>query len=106
MGTLHEDHYTFLIISRSIHLRMRNVSDKVVEKVEAHFLCSITVCRQSCHLCYNEEEYSRPRQATDGNMAHAHCIIGNKSHKHILRICNTYSFFSDYISCLIYSKNN
>jgi len=27
-GTLHEDQYTFLIISRSFLLRMRNVSDK------------------------------------------------------------------------------
>ena len=28
MGTLLEDKYTFLIISRTVHLRMRNVSDK------------------------------------------------------------------------------
>jgi len=27
-STLHEDQYTFLIISRSVLLRMRNVSDK------------------------------------------------------------------------------
>jgi len=27
-GTLHEDQYTFLIISRSVLLKMRNVSDK------------------------------------------------------------------------------
>jgi len=32
----------FLIISRSIFLRMRNVSDKVVEKIKTHILCSIT----------------------------------------------------------------
>ena len=28
-GTLHEDRYTFLIISRSFLLRMKNVSDKI-----------------------------------------------------------------------------
>jgi len=28
MGNLHEDHWTFYIISRSVLLRMRNVSDK------------------------------------------------------------------------------
>jgi len=28
MGSLHEDRYTFLIISRSVLLRMKNVSDK------------------------------------------------------------------------------
>jgi len=39
MGTLHEDRYTFMIISRSVLLRMRNVADKVVEKIK-EFLCS------------------------------------------------------------------
>jgi hypothetical protein len=33
-GTLHEDQYTFLIISHSILLRMRNTSDKFVEKTK------------------------------------------------------------------------
>jgi len=28
MGTLHEDQYTYLIISRSVLLRMKNVSDE------------------------------------------------------------------------------
>ena len=32
-GYLHEDQYTLLIISRSVCLRMRNVSAKVVEKI-------------------------------------------------------------------------
>jgi len=32
LNTLREDQYAFLIISRSVILRMRNVSDKVVEK--------------------------------------------------------------------------
>ena len=43
MGTLHEDQYTFLIISRSIFLRMRKVSDNFVEKIKKpHILCSIS----------------------------------------------------------------
>jgi len=41
-STLHEDQYTFLLISRSILLRIRNVSDKFVEKIKTHILCSIT----------------------------------------------------------------
>ena len=41
MGTLHEDQYTFLIISCSFLLRMRYVSDKFVEKIKIHLLCSI-----------------------------------------------------------------
>jgi len=31
-GTSHEDQYTFVIISRPVLLRMRNVSDKIVER--------------------------------------------------------------------------
>jgi len=32
MGTLCEDNYTFLIISRSVLLRMRNVSDQICKE--------------------------------------------------------------------------
>jgi len=38
-GTLHEGQYTFLILSRSVLFRMRNVSDKVVEKTKTRILC-------------------------------------------------------------------
>jgi hypothetical protein len=41
-GTLHEYQYTFFIISRSVLLRMRNVSDKIVEKIKTQILSSIT----------------------------------------------------------------
>jgi len=37
-GTLLEDEYKFLIISPSVHLIMRNVFDKVVEKIKTNFL--------------------------------------------------------------------
>ena len=43
MGTLHEDQYTFLIISRSVVLRMRNVSDKFVEKIKTQIFRSVTL---------------------------------------------------------------
>ena len=40
-GTLHENQYTFLIISRSILLRMRNVSDKSCRENQlTHFVFS------------------------------------------------------------------
>jgi len=39
MGTLYEDQYTFLIISLSVILRMRNVSDKsYIGNQNAHFM--------------------------------------------------------------------
>ena len=41
-GTLHEDRYTFFIISRSVLLRMRNVSDTIFEKIKTHILYSVT----------------------------------------------------------------
>jgi hypothetical protein len=47
MGTVHEDQYPLLIISRSVLLRMSNVSEK----------------------------YCTARQATDVNMAHARCLL-------------------------------
>jgi len=37
-----EDQCTFLIISVSVLLRMRNVSDKAVEKMKTHFVYIIT----------------------------------------------------------------
>jgi len=40
-GTLHEDRYTFSIIPRSVLVRMKNISDKVIEKLETHTLYTI-----------------------------------------------------------------
>ena len=38
-GTLLEDHYTFLIVSRSVLLRMKNVSDKMCRETrKTHFI--------------------------------------------------------------------
>ena len=41
-STLHAHQYALSIISRSVPLRMRNVSDKLVEKIKTHILCSVT----------------------------------------------------------------
>jgi len=41
-GTVHEDQYTFLIISRLIILILRNFSDKFVEKTKSRILGSVT----------------------------------------------------------------
>jgi hypothetical protein len=66
--TLHEDLSTFMIISRSIFLRTRNVSKKVVEKIKTHILCSVSFSRKWCLLCDNVENYSTARQVTDDNI--------------------------------------
>jgi len=59
------DQYTFLIISRSVLLRMRNVSDKILENIKALILCLITFIRKSCHLWYNWGKYCTAGQTTD-----------------------------------------
>jgi len=40
---VHDVQYTFFIVSRSLLLIMRNVSDKFVEKIKTRSLCSIAV---------------------------------------------------------------
>ena len=67
-GTLHEDHYTFVVISRSVRPRMRNVSDKSCrENQETTFIFS-NFFRKLCLLWDNVEKYSRAGKATGDNM--------------------------------------
>jgi len=76
MGTLHEDQYTFFIISRSFLLRMRNVSDKSCrEDQNTHFAFSNFFFFKWFRLWDNVEEYCRAQQATDDSMVHAHCML-------------------------------
>jgi len=42
MGTSSEDQDIIVVTSRSVLLNMRNVSDKIVENIKTHVLCSIT----------------------------------------------------------------
>ena len=66
---------TFVIVFRSVILRMRNVTDKVVEKIKTHILCSVTFLFKSCTLWDNVEKHCRAKQATDANMPHANCML-------------------------------
>jgi hypothetical protein len=76
MCTLHENMYTFKIVSRRFLLRMRNVSDEVVEKIKTNILRSVTFPK-IVPLWNNVEKYGTAREATDDNMAHAHCKLGS-----------------------------
>jgi hypothetical protein len=42
LSALHENQRTFLIMSRSVLIRMRGDSDRFVENIKAHIFCSIT----------------------------------------------------------------
>ena len=77
------------LISRSVLLRMRNVSDKFVEQIKTHISCQTTFFRKLCRLWDNVKR-CRAGQATGDNMTHAHCILDTKGYKHTIRICNIY----------------
>ena len=49
---------------------------KVIEKIKTHILCSISFfVLKKYRLWDTVEEYCRAGQATDENMAHAHCVL-------------------------------
>jgi hypothetical protein len=64
------------IISRSILLRIRNIRDKVVEKIKGDIFCSMLFLI-TCLLWDNVEKYCTAGQVTNDNMAHEHCILVN-----------------------------
>jgi hypothetical protein len=89
-STVHQDQHIFLTISRSVILRMRNVSDKCcTENKHTHFR-STNYFRKSCHLADNVEKYGWAGQPTADNMAHAHFTLGTLGYKNTLSVCNTY----------------
>jgi hypothetical protein len=57
-----------------ILLRIRNVSDKICRETRiTHF--TFNNCIKSCLVRDDVEKYCRAGQATDENMAHAHCML-------------------------------
>jgi hypothetical protein len=67
-ATLHEDRYTFLIISRSDLLGMRTVSDKSFRgNQNTHFMLNNFFFVKSCHLWDNVERYCSAGQTTGDN---------------------------------------
>jgi hypothetical protein len=74
-GIFHEDQYIFLILSRSLLLRMRNVSDKSCGENQNTYAIFIFFSRKSGCLWENVEKYSTARQATDDSMAQAHYVM-------------------------------
>jgi len=52
---------------------MINVSDKFVEKIKTHILCSIFFPPKSCRFWDNVEKYPRCRQSTDDSILRRMC---------------------------------
>ena len=92
-GILCEDQYTFIIISSSVLLIMRIVSDKSFRVNKKTCFMFSKFFRKLYHLWYDVEKYCRAEQATDDfSKAYACCMLDNKGYKHPLKICNTYCF--------------
>ena len=63
-----------MIVSRSILPRMKNVTEKVVDKIKTHILSSITFLEN--RVVYGDvEKYCRAGQATNNIMTHVHCML-------------------------------
>jgi hypothetical protein len=75
-GASCEDRYAFSIIFRSIILSTRNVQTKAVGgKKHSFYAQKRFFFRNSCRV-RDVEKYNTAGQATDDNMAHAHCMLG------------------------------
>jgi hypothetical protein len=54
---------------------MGNISEKFVGKIKTHFVFSKLFSRKSCYLLDNVGKHLKNREAADGNMALAHCML-------------------------------
>jgi len=73
---------------------MRNVSDTRCEEIENTCFNFGNYFRKLCSLWDKEEKYFKAGQATDENMAHAHCMLDKKDNRHELKIGNNYCSYS------------
>ena len=70
---------------------IRNISENILfRKSNRHFVSYSYPKTRS--LYDNVEKYCRTGKATDGNMAHAYCMVDTQGYKNKLRICNTCCF--------------
>jgi len=67
--------FNFLSYLAHFFLELEMFQTNLVEKIETYILYFIAVFRNSCCLWDNVEKYCRTEQATDENMAHAHCVL-------------------------------
>jgi hypothetical protein len=66
----------FLFISRSFHLGMRNISDKICrENQNTFYVQSFFSFENRAVYEINVEKFCRAGQATDDSMAYAHCML-------------------------------
>jgi hypothetical protein len=69
--------YVHLWYLAELFLEWEMFQMKVAEKIKTHILYSTAFSRKSCNLWDNVEKYGTDGQATDDNMARAHCMLDN-----------------------------
>jgi hypothetical protein len=75
-GTLHEYLCTFMTISRSFLLRMRNFSTIFVDKIKTHIMCSITFSESRAFYDLMRANTVQPDRAQiNYNMTRAHSML-------------------------------
>jgi len=93
---LHEHYFQFLIISRSVLLRMRNFSDKSCRENQNTYF-AFNICFQTPRHLLDKVVGKKGKSRSYRylyNTEHAHCMLDTKGYKHIhtLRTRNTYCF--------------
>ena len=91
-GTLYEDQYTFLIIFRSVLLRMRNVSHKLCKEtqIRAFYIQQVFSENRALYkmMWNNVAELGRTKMA----ISRIRIAFWIAKVTNIIRICNTYCF--------------
>jgi hypothetical protein len=77
-GTLQEDKVIFIVISRSVLLRVRNVSDRSYRENQNTNFMSNNFFSKIVGFLGIVEKFFRAGQATDHNTAHAHCLLDKR----------------------------
>ena len=76
IGTLHEDQSTYLSHLAQFFLEWKMFQTNLKRKSKYTFYVQdFFFGRKSCRLWDSVEKYCRAGQATDDNMAHAHCML-------------------------------
>jgi len=92
-STLHEDLCSFMVISRWIHLRMKNFPSIIyVENQNTHFVFNIFFFGKSCLIWDNVEKYGTVRGTTRDNVIlHRKDVISMLHNKG--KNTDTYSYY-------------
>jgi hypothetical protein len=73
---------------------------KVVEKVKTHFVLG-NIFLKFCRLSENVEKYCRADEATEDNMANAHCMLDTFGYKHTHIHTHTHTHTHTHSGCVI-----